>query len=565
VTENLKREKISNKLIRTLAILWIICIIIVLGLISYVTQIRKETFDKAPDIFGFFLFIFITLSFLVFLVECIAIAVKILKNNFPQKQNFFIFFLRFLVIFTFLPIYALNYVLKPLDLIKRIKKHSFKQINLKLLIGKIGATAGVLGILFPVWIGGIGLVAYFITLVFGLNPINIPLKGNSMLPTFSDGEIIKVYHFSKFLSFLKKPKKGDVIVFQSGKTIKDGELADYVKRIIAVPGDEILIRDGFVYLNGEVLEEPYTLKPRSTFGGSFTEECKPFKIPNSYFFVLGDNRKRSEDSRNLGLVSINEIKYILPFEKQEEYKNGWRDASRDKEFMGLPSFNPSLYYEKLNEIRKKNNLKPLKANKKLEEAAIKRAEAIINFNELKIKPKESKYPLEKALREVKYSNIITGEIYSVGYFDEEELINYWLEFEAKDYVLNKDYQETGIGALIGKINNCESQVIVQIFGGYIPPNYSKEVIESWKNALIRLKEIQPGWASLKEYKEFYEKNKQDIDRINEIINIRIYNISAIVSRMEANQWLTDTEQKMIEKDNILYNEQETIANRLNQQ
>jgi signal peptidase I len=566
VAENLlKKGKISNKLIKALAIFWASCVIVVLGIIFYVTQIRKETFDKAPDIFGFFLFAFIFLGSLVFIFECIIIIVKVLKNKFLQKQNYLILFLRLLFVFAFLPIYALNYVLKPIDLIKQIKSRNLEKINLKILMGKIGTTIGILSVLFPIWIGGIGLAVYFTVLFLGLKPLDIPLRGNSMLPTFSDGEIIKAYHFNKFLSFFKKPKKGDVIVFQSGKTFKEGELVSYIKRIIAVPGDEILIKDGFVYLNGEILEEPYTFKPRSTFGGIFIEECKPLKIPNDYFFVLGDNRKRSEDSRNLGLVSLNEIKYILPFEKQKEYKNKWRNASKDKDFAGLPSFNISFYYEKINEIRKKNNLKILKINKKLEEAAIKRAGAIINFNELKVDPKESKYPLEQALKDVKYSNILTGEISTVGYFDEEELVNYWLEFETKEYILNKDYQETGIVALIGKVNNCETQIIVQIFGGYIPPNYSKEVIDSWRNILARLKEIQPGWAKLKEYKEFYEKNKQDIDRINEIISIRISNISAIISRMETNQWLTGAEQKMIDQDSALYNEQETIASRLNRQ
>jgi hypothetical protein len=81
--------------------------------------------------------------------------------------------------------------------------------------------------------------------------------------------------------------------------------------------------------------------------------------------------------------------------------------------------------------------------------------------------------------------------------------------------------------------------------------------------LSRLKEVQPSWARLKEYKEFYEKNKQDVDRINEIISTRIANISTIVAKMEANQWLSATEQKMIDQDKLLYDEQEAVATRLN--
>ena len=108
-----------------------------------------------------------------------------------------------------------------------------------------------------------------------------------------------------------------------------------------------------------------------------------------------------------------------------------------------------------------------------------------------------------------------------------------------------------------------TQLIVVHAAGYIPPNYKKEYIESWKTSLSRLREIQPGWASLKNNSNFYQNNKNDVDRINEIISIRIANISTIVAKMEANQWLTATEQKMIDQDKPLYDEQEAVATRLN--
>ena len=108
-------------------------------------------------------------------------------------------------------------------------------------------------------------------------------------------------------------------------------------------------------------------------------------------------------------------------------------------------------------------------------------------------------------------------------------------------------------------------MLVQHFAGYVPPNYKIEDIESWKTNLSRLREIQPSWSRLKENSNFYQKNKNDVDRVNEIISTRIANISSIVARMDSNQWLTATEQRMVNQDKALYDEQEAVATRLNSQ
>jgi hypothetical protein len=128
---------------------------------------------------------------------------------------------------------------------------------------------------------------------------------------------------------------------------------------------------------------------------------------------------------------------------------------------------------------------------------------------------------------------------------------------------DKKFDDIGIGEIQGSLNGCPTQLIVIHSAGYIPPNYKKEDIESWKTSLSQLREIQPGWTNLKNNSNFYQNNKDDVDRINEIISVRISNISTIVAKMEANQWLTATEQKMIEQDKPLYDELEAIATRLN--
>ncbi|MBP8961036.1 signal peptidase I [Patescibacteria group bacterium] len=567
ISLKLDREKLLSRIAKVSASVWLACILGVFAIIGYVVGIRKELFDKAPDVFMFSLLGLILLGCLAFLVGAVSFTAQLIAKRSQKKQNIFIFLIKLFFILAILPLYLLIYILKPLEIVKRLRhgglKGLLKSVRLKPILGKAVALVLVGVIIFPIWIGGYAIAIYLPALFFGFTTFPTSVNGYSMLPTISDAEMIETYSFNRVLAIFKKPQRGDLVVFKSGKTIENGQLVNYLKRIIAVSGDEILIENGFVFVNGQALDEPYTMKPRSTFGGTFLEECKTLKVPEGYVFVLGDNRKRSEDSRSIGLIALDEINYILPFGKQDKYKDRWRDTSRDKELVNLPSFDFNIYYEQLNKVRQEKGFNPLKKNEKLEEAAKKRAKAIIEFNELNVEPVKSKYPFEKALREVGYFNIVTGEIVGVGYFEEEELINYWLEFETKETILNRDYQETGIAAVVGKINGCETQVIVQEFGGYVPPNYKRADIEGWKNNLSRLKEVQPSWARLKEYKEFYEKNKQDVDRINEIISTRIANISTIVAKMEANQWLSATEQKMIDQDKLLYDEQEAIATRLN--
>jgi signal peptidase I len=387
-----------------------------------------------------------------------------------------------------------------------------------------------------------------------------------MKPTFNDQEIAETRSYTPISKLFYRLGRGDVVVFNSGRTIKEGNSVDYIKRVVALPNDEIEIRDGYLYINGELANESYLLKSRSTFGDDFLKECQKLKIPNGYYFVLGDNRKRSEDSRKIGLVADSEITSVLPFSEQQKFKNRWNISNGVEDWAGLPTFNPSKYYDKLNSARKERGLKPYKANARLEEAAKLRVEIILQNNELGIDSKQSKLPPERAYSEAGYYNTKTGEIRGTGYFDEEELLGYWLEYSGtQSFVFDEEFQETGIAAVVGKINGCETQMIVQEFGAYIPPNYSKDTIQSWESSLSSLKEIQPGWEGLKNNLSFYDKNRADVDRITQIISIRITNITAIVGRMKANQWLAAGEQAMVDQDKALYDEQEAIAKRLNNQ
>lgn len=126
------------------------------------------------------------------------------------------------------------------------------------------------------------------------------VSGNSMFPTFYDGD----YILTDKLSYrLGTPKRGDVIVLQNPRN----ESEDFIKRIIALPGDSIKIQNNVVYINDSPLAETYLPSGTLTQGGAFLTEGEIIKIGPGQFFVMGDNRAHSSDSREWGPVTQKEI------------------------------------------------------------------------------------------------------------------------------------------------------------------------------------------------------------------------------------------------------------------
>ena len=117
---------------------------------------------------------------------------------------------------------------------------------------------------------------------------NYRIESSSMQPNFVDGQFILV---SKLSYVLGEPGRGDVVVFNNPRD--DSE--DYIKRIIALPGDTLEIADGAAVVNGQPLDEPYIenrLPPNERHG--------PLVIDDGHLFVMGDNRTSSLDSRSFG-------------------------------------------------------------------------------------------------------------------------------------------------------------------------------------------------------------------------------------------------------------------------
>ncbi|MFQ5882404.1 MAG: signal peptidase I [Candidatus Methylomirabilales bacterium] len=115
----------------------------------------------------------------------------------------------------------------------------------------------------------------------------------SMLPMLQEGSYFLV---NKYIYHLARPKRGDIVVFRRGPYAS----RQYVKRIIGLEGETLLIRSGHVYLNGRRLTEPYAV------GGTYPA-LGPYTIRKDTYFVLGDNRIVSEDSRHFGGVPLKNI------------------------------------------------------------------------------------------------------------------------------------------------------------------------------------------------------------------------------------------------------------------
>lgn len=126
------------------------------------------------------------------------------------------------------------------------------------------------------------------------------VSGSSMFPNFKNGDYIitdKVsYRFTE-------PRRGDIVVFKNPRD----ETQDFIKRIIGVPGDNVKVSGGKIYLNGNELTEPYLSDTIFTNPGSFLQEDQEITVEPGHYITIGDNRPASSDSREWGFITRGEI------------------------------------------------------------------------------------------------------------------------------------------------------------------------------------------------------------------------------------------------------------------
>lgn len=131
------------------------------------------------------------------------------------------------------------------------------------------------------------------------------VKGNSMLPNFVSGEYLLT---DKLTYQFGSPKRGDVVVFKAPPSEPcSADECEYIKRIVGIPGDRVMVKDGSVYLNGLLLDQFFLPSDFVTEPGSFSEEGLEREVPAGQYLCFGDNRSHSRDGREFGPIKKESI------------------------------------------------------------------------------------------------------------------------------------------------------------------------------------------------------------------------------------------------------------------
>lgn len=155
----------------------------------------------------------------------------------------------------------------------------------------------------------VALIIAFLARTFLFEPVRV--QGNSMYPTLRDGEFMYVSKLDYGNSFFGipftgigtyftvggEPERFDVVVCNyPNRFTNNGARENFVKRIVGLPGDTVEVRDGYLYVNDVKYDEPYLAE-------YIAEDFGPYAVPEGHYFVMGDNRNNSNDSRATGPIT----------------------------------------------------------------------------------------------------------------------------------------------------------------------------------------------------------------------------------------------------------------------
>lgn len=144
----------------------------------------------------------------------------------------------------------------------------------------------------------VSMSIFIVVYLFLMQPHQV--KGSSMFPTFHDGEYLMT---DKVTFKRREPMVGDVIVFKA----PINEDFDFIKRVLATPGDKIMVKGGKIYLNGKLLKEDYLPAEYTTMAGAYLREGQEVTVAPETVIAIGDNRGHSSDSREWGPVPYKNI------------------------------------------------------------------------------------------------------------------------------------------------------------------------------------------------------------------------------------------------------------------
>jgi signal peptidase I len=289
-----------------------------------------------------------------------------------------------------------------------------------------------------------------------------PTIGTSMLPTIHDGQIVNL---SK--PYNNKLERGDLISFSNSMT----RGKRYLKRIIGIPNEKVVIKNGLVIINGKALDENYTLKNQSTYGSTKLIECEEYTIPSGQYLVLGDNRTGSSDSRMIGFVDRNDIDGVIKTNLTDNYLD-----SQTQYKITNQNIDPTALIIKLNEVRSAKNLSPLKTHPVLNQMATEMSGKIRdNFNDW-----EKQNFSEIVFKNKKYHFNHISEYDTFGYNSEQDVIDQIFDTQYLDSsYLSNEYSEIGIGISEGKNKECTFPIVSVILSEPKIPTYDQTDLDIW--------------------------------------------------------------------------------------
>ncbi|HEV2036527.1 MAG TPA: signal peptidase I [Candidatus Dormibacteraeota bacterium] len=144
------------------------------------------------------------------------------------------------------------------------------------------------------------VVVLAVILYFGISFAvqTVHVEGLSMFATLDDNDYLIA---NKIDYRLHAPQRGDIIILRP----PTDNSKDFIKRVIALPGERLLITDGVVYINGHKLDEPYLPEAWTVMNNKYGPGGAI--VPPNQYFVMGDNRNRSQDSRSFGFIGRDRI------------------------------------------------------------------------------------------------------------------------------------------------------------------------------------------------------------------------------------------------------------------
>lgn len=354
---------------------------------------------------------------------------------------------------------------------------------------------------------------------------NVPVSGTSMLPTLQDGQTVDLHSPKKF-----KIERGDIVTF---KNVETGNLS-FIKRVIGLPGDQLMIYGGHVDLNGQQLTEDYVYKQAPTFGNTFLVDCESYTVPSGQVAVFGDNRLVSMDSRIIGFVSLNDITGVL--------KTGVSPG------FGLVSTSPppaptsldtSAFVTALNQKRKNHQSSALYLNPVLTTVANGRAGKISqNINSVTT----AAGPLVDDLKANHYDYLVVQEVVTMGNYTPDQLVDHVLNlYPYSEDFLSGHYYDIGVGTSVVTQGQCQIPVIDIILAWPPKPSDSQQQADNLSADIAKLTTLSGTFKSLLTTPGIPVSDTQSIiDSLSSLLD----QANQLHSIALENRWLTPAESQL---------------------